>query len=302
MRNLVKGNTVTINKFVWPAELQRAAEAGEDDGMVTFDRVPLSPDIDLGKLVKAVFIDTETTGLGPNAEIIEVAAVSFSFHKETGDLHWIGEAFVGLQEPSCEIPADTTAINGITIDMVRGHHIDWAHVRSILASADMVIAHNAKFDRPLVEAALRNAKQPPVETPWACSMAQVEWKSKGIPSNSLEVICAWHGVWYEAHRAEVDIGAGIYALQKSGQLATLYKRLHDKVYEVRAIQAPYEANQAILKPRKYSWNGDGKYWAIRFKTEDEAKAEMEFLQDNVYTPYKIRPSRAVMVAIDPSRG
>lgn len=303
MRRFANGNTITLRKFVWPSEHKEAQQAGTDDGLVTFSLAPLLPDADLGQLVKGLFIDTETTGLGPNAEVIEVAAAPFLFHKVTGELHWVGDAYVGMQEPSSgEIPPETSAVNGITIDMTRGKKIDWAHVRSMMSAAGMVVAHNAKFDRPLVEAALRTANQPLPDTPWACSMSQVEWKSTlGVPSNSLEVVCAWLGFWYEAHRAEVDIGAGIHALQQSGNLHTLYKRLHDKLYEVQARGAPFEANQAVLKPRKYSWNGDGKFWAIRFKTEDDAKAEVEFLKESVYAAYKL-PNRAVVVTIEPSRG
>jgi len=302
MRKLPVGNVISISKFVWPSEYKQLQDAGESDGLVTFTVAPLEPDMDLGKLVKAVFIDTETTGLGPLAEVIEVAVAPFCFHRDTGALHWVGEPYVGLQEPAGDIPAETTKVHGITMDDVRGKQIDWARVRSMLSTADMVVAHNAKFDRPLVEAALRAAKQPDVETPWACSMAQVEWKTLiGSPSNALEVICRYQGFWYAAHRAEADIGAGIHALSEEGQLSVLYGKLYDKVYEVRAMDAPYAANQAVLKPRKYGWNGDGKYWAMRFKTMDEAQEEVAFLKENVYTPYKL-PCRAKVVEMDPSRG
>ncbi len=55
------------------------------------------------------------------------------------------------REPQIPLPAAITAITGITEDMLRGQTIDPVAVMEIAATADLVVAHNATFDRPFLE-------------------------------------------------------------------------------------------------------------------------------------------------------
>lgn len=95
-----------------------------------------------------VIIDTETTGLNHRAdEIIEIGAVAFNFN-DIGEIGDVTGVYGGLQQPMNPIPAEITRLTGITDEMVAGQIIDAAALRKLVALADLVIAHNAGFDRP----------------------------------------------------------------------------------------------------------------------------------------------------------
>ena len=90
-----------------------------------------------------VIIDTETTGLGDDAEIIEIAA-----------LRCDGQVMLNtLVKPLQLIPACATAIHGITNDMVADAP-SWPEVigQLILATGpDDFLAYNSAFDARLIK-------------------------------------------------------------------------------------------------------------------------------------------------------
>jgi hypothetical protein len=53
----------------------------------------------------------------------------------------------GLQ-PGVSIPSEITRLTDITDDMVVGQSIDMTALQALIAPADLLIAHNAGFDRP----------------------------------------------------------------------------------------------------------------------------------------------------------
>jgi DNA polymerase-3 subunit epsilon len=85
-----------------------------------------------------VYLDTETTGLDSDDEIIEIAIVNSS-----GEV--IFESFVRPQKP---IPTSATAINHITNDMVAnspGWADIWSEIRPLLLGHSIGM-YNAEFD------------------------------------------------------------------------------------------------------------------------------------------------------------
>jgi DNA polymerase-3 subunit epsilon len=78
-----------------------------------------------------------------------------------------------------------------------------ARVDSLLAGADLVIAHNAGFDRPFVEGLLPQAQG----LNWACSFADIDWTAAGHSSAKLSYLASALGWFYDAHRAEMDCHA-----------------------------------------------------------------------------------------------
>jgi DNA polymerase-3 subunit epsilon len=85
------------------------------------------------------------------------------------------------QKKVISIPAEVTAITGITDDLVAGHAIDDDAVAGFAAGAHIVIAHNASFDRKFAE------RFWPVfaDKHWACSMSEIDWKVHGLPGARL---------------------------------------------------------------------------------------------------------------------
>ena len=99
-----------------------------------------------------VILDTETTGLNHRSdEIIEIGAVAFTFD-DGGGIGDIVGIYGGLQQPSRPIPSEVTRLTGITDAMVEGQVIDIQPLADLIEPADLIIAHNAGFDRPFCEA------------------------------------------------------------------------------------------------------------------------------------------------------
>ena len=120
------------------------------------------------------------------------------------------------------------------------------------AQANIVIAHNARFDRPFVEERLADFKS----IDWGCSLADINWEEESVEGLKLEYIAYKYGFFYEGHRATMDCQAGIEILSRtlpcSGE--PVLKRLLDRAkrMDVRiwVDGAPFDKKDA-LKARGY---------------------------------------------------
>jgi DNA polymerase-3 subunit epsilon len=140
-----------------------------------------------------VIVDTETTGLDSRQhEIIEIGLVAFTFNEE-GDVGDVFGVYGGLQQPMNPIPPEITQLTGITDEMVAGQMLDIAAVRAIVEPADLIIAHNAGFDRPFWETlndlfALKA---------WACSVSEIDWSSRGYEGTKLGYLIGQSGYFHD---------------------------------------------------------------------------------------------------------
>ena len=91
---------------------------------------------------KPVFVDTETTGLGKDAEIIELAIVSAD-----------GEVLMNqLFRPQGGIPKEASRVHHITDDMVKDKPLwgaYWFNIRSLFFGKTLAI-YNADFDMQMI--------------------------------------------------------------------------------------------------------------------------------------------------------
>ena len=232
-----------------------------------------------------LYLDTEATGLNPDTEkVIELAMVPFEYDAE-GCIYRILPAYNALQDPGIPIPAFITSITGITDEMVAGQAIDLDQVAQFLSGASLVIAHNARFDRPFVESLYPGFEA----VAWACSIADVNWNEEGFEGVKLEYLGYKYGFFYEGHRATIDCQAGIELLSQtlpSGE--RVMKRLLDNAgrtdVRVWAERAPFQKKD-LLKQRGYRWSpgGEGirKAW-YKDLPEDQVDAEMVYLNQEVY--------------------
>jgi DNA polymerase-3 subunit epsilon len=237
-------------------------------------------------LRRAVFLDVETTGLDPaRHEIIELAMAPFTYALD-GRVFEVGEPFQAFREPSHPIPPEITALTGIDDAMVAGCVIDPAEVARFVAGADLIIAHNAGFDRRFMEIFCEAF----VHLPWACSMSQVDWQGEGFEGLKLAWLAAGAGFFYDRHRALHDCHAAIELLARplprSGEraLGRLLERARAPSWRIWASGAPFDMKEA-LKARGYRWNADGagaqRAWYV--DVDDESReAEFRFLQDEIY--------------------
>ncbi|MES2534706.1 MAG: 3'-5' exonuclease [Pseudomonadota bacterium] len=234
-------------------------------------------------LLKGAIVDTETTGLDKDADrIIEFAMIIFEFDPASGQVFRITDIYDELEDPGMPIPAASTAVHGITDEMVAGKHIDDVEVEALLQDVSLVIAHNAQFDRPFLEDRLPVF----VSLPWGCSFQQVNWADEGLGSAKLEYLAYRLGFFFDAHRAQADCLALLEILQRplpaSGGMAltALLLRAAARDYRVYAIKAPFDSKE-LLKARAYRWDGDKKCW---HKTLEGGlmKDELAWLKQNVY--------------------
>ena len=128
-----------------------------------------------------IVLDTETTGLDlDKAEVIELAMLKFHYTPDGEVLRVIGK-FDELRQPANPIPPEIIALTGITDEMVAGRSIDPAAVEAFVADAEIVIAHNARFDRPIAEKAWPVFKN----LNWACSLDEIPWRENGFEGTKL---------------------------------------------------------------------------------------------------------------------
>jgi len=123
--------------------------------------------------VRVAILDTETTGLYPASDrIIEIAVILVRADPDTGEvLEELGR-YAALQDPGFPMPWMAYAVHGISDAMVKDQAIDATAVRALLGQADLVVAHNAGFDKGFVAQVLPEAP----ELLWACSCRGIPWR------------------------------------------------------------------------------------------------------------------------------
>jgi DNA polymerase-3 subunit epsilon len=236
-----------------------------------------------------VFIDLETTSLDRGAaEIIEFAAVPFTYDYRTGVIYDTMPPLGYFEQPKAGIPDEITEITGITDEMVRGERLNDAAIIGLVEQAQLIVAHNAEYDRPILEGRL------PIfaDKHWACSQRDVSWARFGCVGAKLENILAWACGEFvdDAHRAATDcqVGVHILAVPQLDQHPAMWHLLESArlpTVRITAISAPFDKKEAIKSRRpKYRWC-DGttgtKGWFVDVKPE-EVNTEIAWLREKVY--------------------
>ncbi|KRC11145.1 DNA polymerase III subunit epsilon [Hydrogenophaga sp. Root209] len=233
---------------------------------------------------RVLVLDTETTGLShPADKIIELAMLLVQVDMATGLPFGPVELFEGFEDPGMPIPAVAREVTGISDDMVQGHRLDDAQVESMVLRADLIVAHNAGFDRPFVETRFPcfAAKA------WACSFADIDWKAAGAGSSKLSALAQDQGWFFDAHRAQVDCHALLQVLSKkvAGSATTGFSQLITAAslprFKLRATGSPFESKDQ-LKSRGYRWDADTKVWFCTVPDAQHLDAELEWLKAQVY--------------------
>ena len=237
-----------------------------------------------GEIAKVLILDTETTGLDSSKDrLIELALILVDVDKATGLPLQVQEVFDELEDPGRPIPAEATRVTGITDAMVAGKRLNEARVAELMAGVDLVIAHNARFDRGFME----NRLPAFAKLPWACSVAEIDWQAQGRGSAKLEFLAHELGFFYDAHRAEMDCHALLAVLAaplpNTGEtgLARLLAAAQATSYRVQATGSPFSSKDA-LRTRGYRWDAERKVWSTQVGNPAALEAECEWLKKDVY--------------------
>lgn len=247
--------------------------------------------------LRAAILDTETTGVDTtNDRLIELGMLVFDFDPTTGNVLGMAGAYSGLEDPGMLIPAKATRVNKITDEHVKGLKLDDRKVLALAQGVDLVISHNAEFDRHILEPRL-----PLFEAlPWACSMKDIDWEAEGVGGRKLDYLAYLYGFFYEGHRATADCFALLEILRQplpgtgvSGILA-LYEAAARPRFVLYAAAAPFD-KKALLKGRGYRWTENarilgGKAWGYTAHDELELLDEADWLRENVYGGRKFKVS------------
>ena len=235
------------------------------------------------KLIKAIIIDVETSGLNLETDkIIELGMVAFEFCPVTGQAYRVLGTFNQLEDPGFPIPPEVTKVHHITDEMVRRKFINDGEVAAFIKDVPLIIAHNAKFDRPFVDSRFPIFQ----DKAWACSLSQIPWKEEGFGSASQEFLAYRFGFHYAGHRASSDCRALLEILQHrfpvsgSKVLMKLVESLTKKEIKVTPLASPYESKD-LLRTRGYRWNPDLKLWSGIISSESLGK-EVLWLKSTVY--------------------
>jgi len=234
---------------------------------------------------KVCFLDLETTGLNLlEDKIIEIALKLAVIDCDNGELLDVLDEYQSFNDPLEPIAEKVTKINSITNDMVKGHSINWVEVNRIVFESDIIIAHNAGFDRSFMDRYFPLS----MEKLWACSVNDIDWLTRGFNSSKQELLCYWHGFYFDAHRAMNDVDALIHLLTHNSYktdkpILELIKNSQKPIYKVSALNSAFETKDK-LKANGYFWNNEEKYWWKNIEFE-EVENEQQWLTENIYDGY-----------------
>lgn len=226
-----------------------------------------------GPVRTVAVIDTETTGLDPTVDGIFDIAVAILKVDQAGNIVEIVSAHQLLRDPGRPIPSAVTRLTGVSDDDVHGRNIDLTPMERRLMSADVLVAHNARFDIAFIERLLPSLKG----AAWACSFVDFDWAANGFDGAKLGHLLMQIGHFNDAHRAAADVISLVHLLAhrlEDGRtvLADILANAERPTFRVEACGAPFE-QRGRLKARGYRWNAQGRVWWTEVCHDDLVEEE-----------------------------
>lgn len=209
-----------------------------------------------------LILDTETTGLDPETQhCVEVGAILFDVQSRAV-----------LAQQSFLLPAETNAaepINRIPAVVTRLPQ-PWKQAllwfQNLLGAADVLVAHNAAFDRQW----FGRGELPAVTQPWLCSMDDMRWPAdrqlRSRPSVRDLALAYGVPVW-AAHRALTDC---IYLAEVFARCEDLEQQLLQGLEPRQLVRAKvsYDDRQ-LARDAGFRWNDPIKgAWARRMSERE----------------------------------
>ena len=210
-------------------------------------------------LRRIAIIDTETTGLDwIRHSVIEVAAAAVLVD-EAGRIAAIPSLGSGLNDPGHPLPPEIVELTGLTDAMIANREINRDELGAFLASCEAVLAFNAGFDRPYVEALLPDL--PAMR--WGCVMADVSWRKLGFETGPQNYCLMQAGRFAAgAHRAKDDVLSLIELLDHvcsdgASIMAKVLDAIDAPAWRFEATWASYHQRD-LLRDRHYRWRAEGR--------------------------------------------
>lgn len=143
-----------------------------------------------------VFLDTETTGIGKNAKVVDLGVIDNK-----------GNILINLLiQPGIPMPSEATAVNGITNGMLEGcpRFVQvFASIKKIL-KGKTIIAWNSPFDKRVMENEFKNIGEVLDNCEWEDEMPIYADYSNKPKRNKLCIAAKECGIVEEQSHRSVD--------------------------------------------------------------------------------------------------
>ena len=242
-------------------------------------KLPVTLNEAVGETINVCIVDCETTGLDAKLdEIIELGFVSLSVDISNGNIVNVERMGAYYNEPKAPIDDDITRITGITDSDVKGHTISMDIISSVFKGADLIVAHNAKFDRSFIDNHINALGYSALSIPWACSIKDVDWRTLGYESNALGYLAFKQGYFFTAHRACEDCLATAFVLHtEKTALQRILKAYNTPISDLR-VNSRFAAKDA-LKKLGCTWDSERRQWhKVIVGNQDEIDGEIKSLK------------------------
>ena len=197
--------------------------------------------------MREIILDTETTGMDPAAgdRLVEIGCVELMNHLPTG------KHFHVYLNPERDIPAEATAVHGITNEFVKDKPTFGEAVGDFMdfIGPDRLVIHNAEFDVKFLNAELKMFGFPSLDTRRVLdTLKMARDKFPGSPA-SLDALCRRFGIDNSnrtLHGALLDsqLLAEVY-------LELLGGRQQGLAIAIEPARAAQEAHTGEARPRAY---------------------------------------------------
>jgi DNA polymerase III subunit epsilon len=243
-----------------------------------------------GETGLALIVDTETTGMDKRHDkIIEVGLLLVRYRREDGRFCEVVGQYSGLEDPGVALNDVVKTVTGLTDAELSGQHMDDACVLALLDQADLVIAHNAAFDRPFLERRWPSFG----EKSFACSINEIDWMDAGFTSAKLELLVYHCGYFYDSHRALNDCWALLFMLRQPvgaearPAMAELLARAAQPSFLLN-LQVRFDDKDKLKALGGFQWvdGSDARFmsksWLRRCRDKAELRSVLEAIQAEVF--------------------
>lgn len=216
---------------------------------------------------RIICLDTETSGVDPAKDsVLEVAVVLYDIPHSA-----VVATFASLLYTETNEAEHMNEIPLSLLDKHRTPEMIWQHVEELAEEADLIIAHNAEFDRSFCPKKLQAMK-------WVCSMSDIVWP-KGKPGGTMAATALAHGVpVFSAHRALPDVDTMVRTFQAvsraGGDVAQMLRDAMKPKSRIIALVSYEEKDKA--KAAGFKWNGVAKLWERNMRSEEAAKLPFKY--------------------------
>lgn len=203
-------------------------------------------------------VDTETTGLSPVEDrITEIGAVAWDIVHSTPVAFF--HRFIKQEKPLPELIRELT---GLTDELLAKYGIEESKAMqefiSFIGSCDILLAHNAPFDKGMLEHSLERCgilvSQP---LQWVDSVKDVEYPSR-FKNKNLVGLAAEHGFLNPfPHRAVTDVLTMLTIASKYDWVKTIANASEPKI--ILWAKTTYKEKD-LAKAAGFYWNGERKMW------------------------------------------